>query len=320
MAVYTELSFEQVDAFVQTLAHGPLQRVQPILAGIENSNYFISTASGEWVLTLFERLRADELPFYLQLMQHLARRGLPVPQPQADNTGRLLHELAGKPAALLNRLAGRAVLQPEAEHIGQLGRMLARLHHATADFPQRQPHARGLAWWAVTVPQVLPFVDAERAALLRDELQFQQAQAGAVARLPHGVIHADLFRDNVVFDGPAGAPTLSGMFDFFFAGVDSLLFDIAVCLNDWCIDHASGRLSDSRANTLLAAYETQRALQPAERHALPAMLRAAAYRFWLSRLWDLYLPRDASLLRAHDPMHFERVLRQHLTRPWQPGL
>ena len=317
MAVYTEVSFAQADAFVSKLAHGPLHDVRPILAGIENTNYFVSSASGEWVLTLFERLQADELPFYLQLMQHLARRGLPVPRPQADRSGRLLHELVGKPAALLNRLPGRAVLQPNNEHLDQVGRMLARLHQAAADLPQRQPHARGLAWWSATVPQVLPFLDGERAALLRDELAFQQAQADALARLPRGVIHADLFRDNVVFDGSAQAPALSGIFDFFFAGVDSLLFDIAVCLNDWCIDQGSGRLIDERARRFVAAYEQVRALQSAERQALPALLRAAAFRFWLSRLWDLHLPRDASLLRAHDPAHFERVLRQHLIRPWQ---
>jgi len=317
MAVYTEVSFEQAGALAQRLGVGALRSIEPILAGIENTNYFVTTADGQWVLTLFERLGAAELPFYLRLMQHLARRGVPAPQPRADGGGRLLHHLCGKPAALLERLSGRAVMAPQATHLSQIGAMLARLHLAAADFAQPQPHPRGLDWWQQTVPQVLPFLDAARAQLLCDELDYQQARYRDPA-LPHGVIHADLFRDNTVFDIDAGEPVLSGIFDFFFAGVDAWLFDIAVCLNDWCIDASTGRLIEGHAHTFVAAYETVRPLQPAERDAMPAMLRAAALRFWLSRLWDLHLPRDAALLRAHDPGHFERVLRLRRQQPWHP--
>lgn len=317
MAVYTEVSFEQADAFVQSLGAGALRSIEPILAGIENTNYFVSTAAGEWVLTLFERLSDDELPFYLRLMQHLAMREVPAPRPRADSQGRLLHRLCNKPAALLERLPGRSVLAPQVAHIAAVGTMLAHLHAAACDFPDAQPHPRGLAWWRLTAPQVLPFLDPARAALLRDELAFLQ-QAYSDAALPQGVIHADLFRDNVVFDSDVGKPLLSGIFDFFFAGVDAWAFDIAVCLNDWCIDQATGRLVDEHAVAFVAAYESVRALTPGERQAMPMLLRAAAFRFWLSRLWDLYLPRDAALLRAHDPQHFERVLCQRRRRPWQP--
>jgi len=320
MAVYTEVGFEQADVFVRRLGRGRVSALQGISAGIENTNYFVSSDAGEWVLTLFERLGIDQLPFYLRYMQHLAQHGMPVPEPQADEAGLILHQLCGRPAALLNRLPGQPVLQPGPAHIAQLGEMLARLHRTGADFPLQQPHLRGLAWWTATVPEVLPFLDAERAALLRSELQFHRgvAESSAGMALPRGVIHADLFRDNVVFDDTAGEDRLSGLFDFFFAGVDNYLFDLAVCLNDWCIDPASGRLLEDRAVTFCDAYQQVRRLATGELRLMPAMLRAAAFRFWLSRLWDLHLPRDAALLQAKDPGHFERVLRAHIERPWHP--
>ena len=320
MAVYTELSFEQADRFVQGLGRGRLQSLQGIAAGIENTNYFVHTDRGDWVLTLFERLSPEQLPFYLRCMQHLARHGLPVPEPQADASGQILHRLAGRPAALLNRLPGRHVMAPDLAHIAQVGEMLARLHLAGADFGLHQPHLRGLDWWLHTVPTVLPHLDAARAELLRSELQFQSGVAASAAAraLPRGLIHADLFRDNVAFEPRDGTDTLSGLFDFFFAGIDCLAFDIAVCLNDWCIDAASGRIVEVQAIAFCSAYEGVRKLHGAELRLMPAMRRAAAFRFWLSRLWDWYLPRDAALLQAKDPDHFERVLRGCIAQPWHP--
>ena len=314
MAVYTEVSFEQADAFVRRLGHGHARALQAIGAGIENTNYFVSTDRGEWVLTLFERLSSDQLPFYLRYMQHLAQHGIPVPEPQADGSGQILHSLRGKPAALVNRLPGAHELSPQPPQCAQMGQMLARMHLAGQGFALRQPHLRGLSWWVDTVPKVLPFLDSARATLLRDELAFQQALSNtdAYRALPRGAIHADLFRDNVMFDDHR----LTGFFDFYFAGVDTFLFDIAVCLNDWCIDLASGRIVDERADALCTAYQRVRPLNDGEHHALPAMLRAAALRFWLSRLWDLHLPRDASLLQAKDPGHFERVLQERIAHPW----
>jgi homoserine kinase type II len=184
----------------------------------------------------------------------------------------------------------------------------------------RQPNLRALPWWNETVPVVLPYLDAAQADLLRAELAYQNhvaAQSDYVA-LPQGPIHADLFRDNVMFAhdlGEGAPPELTGFFDFYFAGVDSWLFDIAVCLNDWCIDLSSGTNDMGRARAFVAAYQQVRPLTAAERTLLPAMLRAGALRFWLSRLWDFYLPRDAALLKAHDPTHFERVLRERIHHP-----
>jgi homoserine kinase type II len=318
MAVYTEVSFDEAGSLVQSLGCGQLLQLRGIRAGIENTNYFVSTTGGEWVLTLFERLGVDALPFYLQLMKHLARRGIAAPEPQADAAGRLLHAVNGKPAALVNRLPGEHAMAPNLRQCEQVGDMLARLHLAAADFAISQPNPRGLDWCIDSAAQVLPLLDDERAALLRDELSFQRslASSGALAALPRGVIHADLFCDNVVFDGVADAQRLSGIFDFFFAGVDCLLFDLAVCLNDWCIEPDSGRLVDERATALCEAYERVRTLHGAEHRLLPALLRATALRFWLSRLSDLHAPRDASLLQAHDPRHFERVLRERREHPW----
>jgi homoserine kinase type II len=314
MAVFTELSFDEASAFIAPLSIGELTSLKGIASGIENTNYFADTSQGRYVLTVFERLTFEQLPFYLQLMKHLAEHGIPVPAPKADAVGTILHTLKGKPAAVVDRLPGTHHLAPDHADCAALGEMLARMHLAAKDFPLHQPNLRGLAWWNETVPVVAPYLTASQRALIESELGFAQqvAASPAHAALPCGAIHADLFRDNVMFDGGH----LTGLFDFYFAGEDSFLFDIAVCLNDWCIDLDSGRLAEERATVLVAAYETVRPLTSGEHRLLPATLRAAALRFWISRLWDVHLPRDASLLTAHDPGHFERVLRCRVDDPW----
>ena len=326
MAVYTEVSRSEAAALMARLGLGELTELKGIRSGIENTNYFTASAQGRFVLTVFERLTFEQLPFYLHLMQHLAGRGLPVPCPRADASGALLHTLQGKPAAVVDRLRGRHHLAPEATDCAQLGAVLARLHLAAADFEMAQPHLRGLAWWEETAPIVAPHLSPGERSLLDAELSFQQqvAASPAFAALPRGPIHADLFRDNVMFDsvgeGAAATSELTGLFDFYFAGVDTWLFDIAVCLNDWCVDLECGRLDEPRAAALVAAYDAVRPLHGTERRLLPALMRAAALRFWISRLWDLHLPRDATLLTAHDPTHFERVLRERIAAPWHAPL
>lgn len=343
MAVFTEVQFGEADALVQRLGVGRLRDLRGIQGGIENTNYFATTESGEFVLTLFERLSAEQLPYYLCLMKHLAAAGLPVPAPVAaaaepvaekqqkkgqppapaagdNNTCDLLHTVAGKPAALVQKLSGHSELSPGPAHCAELGAMLARMHLAGRDYPRIQPNLRGLAWWNETVPVVLPYIEESQSALLRAELAYQNhvAESSAYAALPRGPVHADMFRDNVMFatgDDAGAAPRLTGVFDFYFAGTDTWLFDLAVCLNDWAIDLPTGRHHAERADALLSAYESVRPLTAAERALLPAMLRAAALRFWISRLWDFYLPREASLLKPHDPSHFERVLRERATHP-----
>ena len=324
MAVYTEVSFDEAASLVARLGLGELMALKGIASGIENTNYFVDTGSGlatrQYVLTLFERLSFEQLPFYLRLMKHLADRGLPVPGPKADARGAILHTLCGRPAAVVDRLRGRHHLAPDAAHCASVGAVLARMHLAGAGFDMQQPNLRGLMWWTETVPVVLPFLTPAQRELIETELAFAQqvAASAAFAVLPRGAIHADLFRDNVMFDTrPDGTnDELTGVFDFYFAGTDTFLFDIGVCLNDWCIDLASGRLDEARANAFVAAYHLVRPLTSGERRLMPALMRAAALRFWLSRLRDLHLPRDATLLTAHDPSHFERVLRERVATPW----
>jgi homoserine kinase type II len=314
MAVFTEVSFDEAAVLVSRLGLGELVSLTGISSGIENTNYFADTQRGRYVLTLFERLGFEQLPFYLQLMKHLARRGIPVPDPQADERGEILHTLKGKPAAVVNRLRGQHHMAPDTAHCERVGAMLAHMHLAGRDFPLHQPNLRGLAWWEETVPVVRPFLTAPQCELIDSELAYQQhvATSAQCTALPRGPIHADLFRDNVMFEGDE----LTGFFDFYFAGVDTWLFDLAVCLNDWCIDAESGRLVEERAQAFAAAYDAVRPLSGAELRLLPAMLRAGALRFWISRLWDFHLPRDATMLKAHDPEHFERVLRCRVETPW----
>jgi homoserine kinase type II len=337
VAVYTDVGFGEADALVQRLGLGALQALRGIEGGIENTNYFASTEKGEFVLTVFERLGPEQLPYYLCLMKHLAAQGIPVPEPVADPAAarpkahglslpptapcEFLHALAGKPAAVVQRLGGHSELAPGAAHCAELGRWLARMHLAGRDFARVQPNLRGLAWWNDIAPVVLPYLDAGQAALLQSELAYQNhvAQSSTYAALPRGPVHADLFRDNAMFDTASdasnGQPRLSGVFDFYFAGTDAWLFDLAVCLNDWAIELPTGRPDALRTDALLGAYLGVRPLTGPERALLPAMLRAAALRFWISRLWDFHLPREASMLKAHDPAHFERVLRERARTP-----
>ncbi|MDP2263447.1 MAG: homoserine kinase [Hydrogenophaga sp.] len=318
MAVYTEVSFDEAAALLHTLDLGTLTQLQGIKGGIENTNYFVTSERNgevlEHVLTLFERLGFEQLPFYLHLMKHLAGKGIAVPDPAATAAGEILHRVQGKPAAVVNKLRGRSELRPEVSHCRAVGEMLARMHLAGRDFAMNQPNLRGLSWWNETVPVVLPFLSTPQAELIRSELALQNhvAASPAYAALPRGPIHADLFRDNVMFDGTE----LTGFFDFYFAGCDSFLFDIAVCLNDWCVQHSDdardGTHDAARAQAMLSAYQAVRPLTAAERSLLVPMLRAGALRFWISRLWDLHLPREAAMLQAHDPAHFERVLRDRV--------
>ena len=314
MAVFTEVSDKDARELLRRMSLGAFKELRGIQGGIENTNYFLTTDQGEWVLTLFERLSAEQLPFYLYLMKHLARAGIPVPDPQGETrSGDILLKVCGKPASIVNRLAGKSQLAPTAVHCAAVGEMLARMHLAGQDYDRQQPNLRGLPWWNETVPVVLPHLGEETAAMLRAELAYQNhiAASASYAALPRGPIHADLFRDNVMFEGDR----LTGFFDFYFAGVDTWLFDLAVCLNDWCIDHATGAHDAERAKAMLAAYQAVRPLTGPERELLNAQLRAGALRFWISRLWDFHLPREAALLQPHDPTHFERVLNQRIAHP-----
>ena len=303
MAVFTSVSEAELTAWLGDYSLGQLLELQPISAGIENTNYFVTTSNGRFVLTLFEKLTADELPFYLNLMAHLARHGIPCPSPVANRRNQFLGSLNGKPACIATRLSGKSTATPNAGQCAAVGAMLAQMHIAGQSFSQVMPNPRGPAWRAATAPRVKPFLDAEQASLLDGEVALHAQNVfaalppqggrrgvpdgGAVTlALPQGVIHSDLFRDNVLLEDNR----VGGLIDFYFACSDALLYDVAIAVNDWCMN-ADGKLDAARAQIFLRAYHEVRPLSDDERNAWPRMLRLAALRFWLSRLYDLHLPR-----------------------------
>ena len=308
MSVYTPVTDAELDAWLRRYSVGELLACEPIESGIENTNYFVTTTQGRYVLTLFERLPAQELPFYLGLMAHLARHGIPCPAPIADLSDQYLGRLNGKPAALVTRLPGRSIEAPGPAHCEELGALLARMHLAGRSYSAYLENPRGPKWWRFAAHEVRRFLKKREIELLEQELSYQAQHR--FPDLPRGPVHADLFRDNALFENAR----LSGVVDFYFAGVDCLLYDLAVCANDWCLEEDL-RLGATRVGALLYAYHALRPFTAQEREAWPVMLRAAALRFWLSRLYDFHLPRPGMLVHAHDPEHFRRVLESRLAVP-----
>lgn len=317
MAVFTPLTDAEVERLLQQYSLGRLRALRGIAAGIENSNFFLTTDAGEFVLTVFERLTFAQLPFYLELMQHLARRGLPVPSPRETGVGRLMAEARGKPVAIVDRMPGRWVEAPTAAQCATVGDLLARMHLAASDFPRFQPNLRGIGWWKDALVRLEPEVTDEVFHELAEEVIFQDSffRSPRFEQLPSGPIHADLFRDNVLWDGGR----IGGVIDFYFAGCSLWLYDLAVAVNDWCVELATARFDPDRAQALLQAYHRVRPLTELEHECWRTVLRAAALRFWISRLYDLHLPRDAHTLTPHDPSRFQLTLRQRRTDamlPW----
>jgi homoserine kinase type II len=324
MAVFTPIELSEIAPWIsQHFSIGEATEIRGIHGGIENSNFFLDTArSGkkqEYVLTIFERLSAEQLPYYLELMRHLANKGVPVPKPIENNQSEILFSLKGKPAAIVTKLPGLSRLQPEANHCALVGEMLAKMHLAGKDFPRSQENLRSLAWWQQTIPLVLPHLNTSQKELLTHELAAQEVffSSSHYDLLPQGASHCDLFRDNVLFDPKADSDTskdqLGGFFDFYFAGTDKWLFDLAVTVNDWCLAENKQDLDPARFDALIQAYQAVRPLTKEEQASWSLMLRAAALRFWVSRLWDFYLPRDAQMLTPHDPTHFEHILLSRRT-------
>ncbi len=304
MSVFTTVTPAQLSAWLRNYSIGTLKEQRGILSGIENTNYFVTTTHGVYVLTLFEKLTRDELPFYLDLMAHLSNHGLPVPKPIANLQNAFLGELNGKPAAIVTCLPGAPVMDPEPAHCARVGEVLADLHKSGQTFPGRLDNLRGPAWWTAVAPEIYPFLKTRDIELLRSEIEYQAAVSRA--ELPAGVVHADLFRDNVLFDGAQ----VGGFIDFYFACIDSLVYDVAITVNDWCTT-SDAMLDPARTQALLDAYQSVRPFTPAECEAWPSMLRAGALRFWVSRLYDFHLPRPGELTHAHDPERFRRILQHH---------
>jgi homoserine kinase type II len=308
MAVYTEVADEELQRFLAGYGLGTLISYKGIAEGVENTNYLVTTEKGPFILTLYERrVDKNELPFFLGLMEHLARSGLTCPTPVRDLEGRNLKELAGRPAALVTFLDGVWIRRPRPEHCAAVGEALARLHLAGKSFAMQRPNALGLDHWRPLFVRFQEKADEivpglERAIAV--ELDF--LEQGWPPDLETGVIHADLFPDNVFFLGNR----LSGLIDFYFACTDALAYDVAVCLNAWCFeaDHA---FNITKGRALLRAYNAVRSLAQVERTALPSLARGAALRFLLTRAYDwINTPPDA-LVKRKDPLEFLRRLRFH---------
>ncbi|WP_432723318.1 homoserine kinase [Jeongeupia wiesaeckerbachi] len=307
MSVFTTVTPDEMGAFLKRYAIGGLVELKGIAAGITNTNYFVTTTHGRYVLTLFETLRADELPYYVNLLAHLAQHGIAVAGPIANHDNAFVDTLNGKPTLLVNCLPGAVIDAPNAAQCREVGEMLAQMHLAAGHYDGYMANPRGRAWREAVAAEVAPFMADADAAELKTEVASLAAQD--FDALPAGVIHADLFRDNALIDGER----VGGFIDFYYACNDTLAYDVAITLNDWCVLE-NGDIDAERARALLAGYQGVRAFEPAEVVAWPQLLRAAAVRFWVSRLYDFHKPAAGEMTFAKDPGHFQRVLRQHVAR------
>jgi len=313
MAVFTRVTEADITAWLSNYSLGTLIELQGIASGIENTNYFVTTSNGRFVLTLFEKLTATELPFYLNLMAHLARHGIPCPSPVADKSDSFLGSLNDKPACIVSRLSGKSLTQAAPADCAAVGAMLGQMHNAGQSFSDAVPNPRGAAWRASAEQDVCKFLSTEDAALLRDEVAYHEQHT--LNDLPRGIVHADLFRDNVLMDGNQ----VGGLIDFYFACNDALLYDVAITVNDWCMD-TNGELNAERSREFLQAYHAIRPFTEQEQASWPIALRMAALRFWISRLFDLHLPREGEIVNTHNPEQFKRILLRHIANgahaPW----
>lgn len=310
MSVYTTIESDELEDFLSSYSVGTLDDFEGISDGIENTNYFVNTRNGDdrqFVLTLFEHHTLEEMQYYLGLMHHLADHSVPSADPVADNDGNYVRLFKNKPAALVHRLKGGSIRETSPSHCQQIGAAMGKLHTAGLSYQAHQPNPRGPAWCATTAEAVSSKLSDEDAVFLKAEIDYQRSNRNA--DIPRGVVHADLFRDNALWDGD----TLSGIIDFYYACDDVLLYDIAVLVNDWCSKQDAG-LDHDKVIALLQAYNKHRPLQANEQQYWPAMLRAGALRFWLSRLYDKHFPRPGELVHTKNPDEFRAILQDRVAK------
>jgi len=305
MAVYTSVEASALRALLDQYDQGELVSSQGIATGIENTNYFVTTTKGEYVLTLFETVGAADIPYFLDVMSWLAKRGLPSAHPVSNREGETLVRLCGKPATLVERLAGASEMDPTAQQCAVAGRLLGQLHRKGGGFPVTRANSRGVPWRREVAQKLLPLLPSEEAEILREEIGYQERQSEIP--LPTGLIHADLFRDNVLF----AEQRISGVVDFYYACSDAFLLDIAITANDWCTDTRGAWLAPKIA-ALLNGYQQERTLSRPELEAWPAVVRAAALRFWLSRLIDRHVPRSDIDGYQKDPGEYLQLLQKRI--------
>ena len=306
MSVFTTLTLEEVQDCFQDFSIGKITELKGIAAGITNTNYFLITETSRYVLTIFEANTIDELPYFVDLMSYLAEHAIPCPVPIADKQGIALRVIKDKPALLVSCLKGSDVDNPDESQCAQVGRVLAQMHVAGVAFEQASNNQRDAVWRADTAAQVMDKLSEDDQALLTQALAFQ-AKLDLTA-LPKGVIHGDLFRDNVLFDGA----TLGGFIDFYYACHDVLAYDVAIAVNDWCLTE-TGEFDEPRLNAFMQAYTEVRPFNEDEQQAWQGLLCIAALRFWLSRLYDLHFPNEGELTHAKDPNYFKNILLKRAT-------
>ncbi|MFA6052427.1 MAG: homoserine kinase [Methylobacter sp.] len=303
MSVFTRITRPQLDQFFSAYTLGEVVSFEGIADGIDNTNYSVTTTQGSFVLTLFESLTSDDLPHFLKLLSHLTTNNMPCPSPQSDRQANLWRELNNKPAAVFRRLSGAAMASPSVLHCQEIGLQLASLHRCTQGYVFPVKSGNDLSWCKTVLNKIGSHLSATDRELINDELVFQAENSSA--NLPRGVIHADLFRDNALFVDDQ----LSGLLDFYSACTDTLLLDVAITANDWCCDN--GKVNVEKFTALLSAYESLRPLEPVEKQHWPVLLRAAALRFWLSRLEHQCYPRPGEITQQKDPLVFRHILQQH---------
>lgn len=311
MAVFTPLTTQTLEKFLSAYNLGELLDFKGILSGIENSNFYVNTTTGRYVLTIFERLNEQQVPYYSELQKHLLDKGLPVSGPIADNDGKLFSKIAGKPASIAPCIPGQYVEQPNADACRQMGELLAKMHLAVRDFPLVQENTKGLQFWLESLPLLKPYVPEDLFQYLDAEVKRQEnlMKTDAYNNMEKGAVHADLFRNNSLIEVDGDQQKIGGVIDFYFACHAPFLYDVAVTLNDWAVNLETGEFKPEEAKSFLEGYNSVKKFTEQDKEMWQDMLSAAALRFWVSRLYDFYLPREASMLKPHDPAHFERILK-----------
>ncbi|HSN21230.1 MAG TPA: homoserine kinase [Usitatibacter sp.] len=305
MSVFTTVTPEQASGLLEHYSLGEVEALEGIAQGIENTNYFLTTTTGRYVLTLFEHIPREDLPFYVGLMDHLAHRDVTCPQPMRRENGEMLSELNGKPACIVTRLPGRPHMEPDIHDCRAAGGLLARLHVAAVDYDAGLGNWRGREWRERFAAAVAPRLPAAENDLIASENRYQAMHDDNV--LPQGIIHGDYFRDNVLWDGERHG----GVIDFYFACDDVLAYDLAIAVNDWCVTPAAA-LDPGRAAAFVEGYEAERPLEDLEREMWPVMLRRAALRTWLGRLGYTHFPRESHMTIPKDDAFSRRLLEHHI--------
>ena len=307
MSVFTNVSEADARKFLEHYSLGDLERLEGIAQGVENTNYFLTTTTGEYVLTLFEHIPSADIPFYVGLMDHLAHHEVTCPEPMRmdDDEATMIGHLNGKPAIIVSRLDGAPEPRPDQRTCHDAGRILASVHVAAVDYDASLDNSRGTAWREAFAREIAPRIPREQAALIDAENRYQAGQDDSV--LPQGIIHGDYFHDNVLWDDEGDG----GVIDFYFACDDALLYDVAIAVNDWCVN-ADATLDHRRAHSFIEGYSTLRPLEQFERELWPVMLRRAALRTWLGRLGYNYFPRDSHMTIPKDHEFSRRLLEHHI--------